>query len=607
MRTYFRIIRYLKPYRKEAIFYLILILLSILFGLLSFISIVPLLKVIFEKNTEQVTQPDFHLNPAVMIQWLKFYVNEINRHFGKLNALGFICVFAISATFLKNIFLYFAQRNLASLRAFIIRDLRMEMFDKLSRLHISYFRKRKKGDIISRLTSDVQEIENSVVSTLNIIFREPVTIIIFYAVLFGISWKLTLITLILIPLSALIIGRIAKRLKAQSSLHQESLGKLLSLTDETIMGTRIIKAFNAQSYVIEKFRNENNFYTRLFKSIMFKKDLASPFSEFMGVAVICVIIWYGGREIFNETGGLAPEDFIGYIIIYTQILTPAKAFTSAISTIQKGIASAERIFNLTDAPVIIRNKPKPVTINSFERGIEFKNLTFAYENIYTLRSINLYIPKGRVLALVGPSGGGKSTLADMVPRFYDPLMGDILIDDISIRELELNSVRALMGIVTQEPILFNDTLLNNISFGQPHITEEQIINAAKIANAHDFIVKLPNGYHTNIGDRGQKLSGGEKQRVSIARAILKNPPILILDEATSSLDSESEKLVQDAIYKLMENRTCIVIAHRLSTIQHAHEIVVIEKGEIVQRGVHDELMQVEGVYRRLSRLQGAGG
>jgi subfamily B ATP-binding cassette protein MsbA len=494
-------------------------------------------------------------------------------------------------------------RLIARVRARVIRGLRLNLYQRILQLPLSFFSGERKGDLMSRFTNDVQEVETSVVNTLTGVIRDPLTIVFYFAVLFTMSAKLTLFSLILLPISGGIIASVSKRLRRQAKQSQKTLGTMLSVIDETLGGVRVIKAFNAQQYILGKFMDQNDQYARTSRSIDNTRDLASPFSEFAGVTVVAGLLYFGGALVLGGQSDLTAAKFIGYIILFSQVLTPAKALSSSFGNIQRGLVAGERVLSIIDTEPAIRDRPDAKILPPFEREIEMRDLQFSYGNTPVLYDVNLTIRKGSTVALVGSSGGGKSTLADLLPRFYDPSGGQLLIDGHDLRTCTLHSVRDQMGIVTQESILFNDTIFNNIRFNT-QATEAEVIEAAKIANAHEFILASPDGYQTVIGDRGSRLSGGQRQRLSIARAILRNPPILILDEATSALDTESEKLVQEALQRLMQNRTSLVIAHRLSTVQHADEIVVLQHGRVVERGTHDELVRREGgVYQRLSSLQ----
>jgi len=495
------------------------------------------------------------------------------------------------------------------LRTGVVKDLRKKIHDKTLNLPLSYYTEQRKGDVMSRMTSDVQEVEWSILNSLELMFREPMAVILYVAMLIVMSPELTLFAMILLPVSGLIIGQLGKSLKRSSTKVQSMMGSILTSIEETLGGLRIIKAFNAEEHVGEKFDQINKSHTDLTLKMARKRDAAAPLSEFLGTTVMVGLAYYGGSLVLENNNLIETEnvfsgsEFFAYIILFARLLTPVKAFSTAYAIVLKGAASADRIEEVLQAENKITDVANPKKVNEFSTAISYKDVQFSYEKTLVLDDINITIEKGKTIALVGESGGGKSTLADLLPRFYDLEKGEILIDGINIKEISLHNLRGLMGIVTQESILFNDSISNNIALGTENVSKEQIIEAAKIANAHDFIMEMENGYETNIGDRGSKLSGGQRQRLSIARAVLKNPPILILDEATSALDTESEKLVQDALFKLMKNRTSIVIAHRLSTIQHADEILVLQKGKVVERGNHSELLKQAGVYKKLSDLQ----
>ena len=549
---------------------------------------------------------EWKLSAKILINNFYFYISQLIEQEGKLSALMFICIMVVVMFFIKNFFRYMAMYFMAPIRNVVVIDIRNQLYDKILALPLSYFTERRKGDIIARVTNDVSEVEWSVMNSLEFTFREPVTVLLFLITMIVMSPQLSVFVLVLLPLSGWLIGRISKSLRKTSTDARNRMGQLLSAIEETISGLRIIKAFTAEKYLSKKFQEQNFDYFRLQKKIYRKYDLSAPLSEFLGTVVMVVVMYFGGKLVLGGDNALQPAVFISFIAIFSQLIPPAKAFTTAYYNIQKGLASAERIHAVLDAENVIHESETPATIELFKNNIEYRNVSFAYregETGYVLQKINLKIEKGKTIALVGQSGSGKTTLSDLLPRYYDPSEGEILIDGINIRELKLNSLRKLLGVVSQESILFNDSVFNNIAFGMENVKEEDVIHAAKIANAHQFISEMPEGYQTNIGDRGSKLSGGQRQRLSIARAILKNPPILILDEATSALDSESERLVQESLLKLMENRTSIVIAHRLSTIMHADEIIVLQRGEIIERGKHAELLANGNVYKKLYDLQ----
>lgn len=534
-----------------------------------------------------------------------FYSAQLIDKYGPVDTLMYISFMILALYFLKNFFRYMGMFFIAPIRNGVVRDLRNEMYNKVLILPLAYFSEQRKGDIISRMSSDVLEVEWSILSSLEAIFREPLTIILFVSALFFLSPALTVFVLIMLPISAVLIGLIGRSLKKSSQKGQKKLGNILSIIEETIGGLRIIKGFTAIDSSNKKFRENNQTYTRVMTGLYRKRDLSSPLSEFMGVSVVVSILWFGGRLILGENATIDAATFLVYIGIFSQILPPAKAITAAFYNVQKGAASVERIEVILNAEEQIVQKENALAKQDFQTEIEYRDLNFEYvKGTAVLKNINLKVKKGQMIALVGASGGGKSTLVDLLPRFYDPQQGRISIDGIDIKDLIIDDLRSLLGIVTQESILFNDTVFNNIALGvEDKVNEEAVIAAAKIANAHEFIAKMENGYQSNIGDRGQKLSGGQRQRLSIARAVLKNPPILILDEATSALDTESERLVQDALENLMKNRTSLVIAHRLSTIKNADEIVVVNNGEIAERGTHQELLEKQGVYARLHTMQ----
>ncbi|WP_158859077.1 ABC transporter ATP-binding protein [Lunatibacter salilacus] len=608
MNTYYRILSYARPFRSHFPLYVVYTLLAIIFGLLNFTLLKPLFDVIFDQiGQEDLSQykvkPDFSFTIDYFTHLFNHFFLQISEEYGKFGTLLYVCAIIVVSVFLSNLFAYLSGVILAKVRAKVIKGMRMNIFERVTEMHLGFFSNERKGDLISKMTNDIQEVENSIVQSLRVVFKEPATIILFFAVLFFMSVKLTLFTLILIPVSGAVIGGITRRLRKSAMESQTSLGRIVNILDETIGGMRVIKAFGAQEYIKNKFDGETDNYAALNVSMARKNELASPVSQFLGVFVVAGILLYGGNLVLNNNSQLGASEFIAYIIIFTQVLNPAKEISRALSSIQRGLASAQRIFEVIDATPAIQDKAGASGLEAFTESIVFDQVSFAYGEELILKEVSFELAKGKTIALVGPSGGGKSTIVDLVPRFYDPIVGKVLLDGRDIREYRMKDLRKLMGIVTQESILFNDTVLANIAFGMPQVSEAEVINAAKIANAHEFIVGLPEGYGTNIGERGSKLSGGQRQRLSIARAVLKNPPILILDEATSALDSASEKLVQDALSRLMANRTTLVIAHRLSTIQHADEILVIHEGCITERGTHEELLGREGLYKKLSSMQ----
>jgi subfamily B ATP-binding cassette protein MsbA len=596
MKQYARIFRYLGVYRGQILLYFLFILLSIVFSIVSIGMLMPFLQLIFTGggSFEQTDNP--------VIRTINGFLNDSLAVRGKVSTLGYICVLMISFILLKNLFLYLSYYVLNPLKNRVVNQLREDLYDKVLQLPIGFFTEKRKGDLMSRMTNDVGEIEGSVVGTLEGWIRDPMTIIITITVLFLISVQLTLFILILIPVLGLVIGRITRSLKKHSEQVSQKYGETLSTLDETLTGLRVIKAFTIEKLLRLKFTRNNDELLRAKNNISYRRDLASPLSEVMGVALFTVVLYYGGRLVLNNQL-LEASAFLGYLGIFYNLINPAKALSTSFSNMRKGAAAIGRIEEIMTTPVTVDENPNGKRLETFNGRIEFRDVVFRYHDAVILDHINLVVEKGKTVALVGSSGAGKSTLADLVPRFHDVSEGEVLIDGINIRDYSLQSVREQMSIVTQEPILFNDTIANNIALGAAQASDAQIEEAARIANAHDFISKKEKGYDTNIGDRGTKLSGGERQRLTIARAVLKNPPILILDEATSSLDTESERLVQDAINNMMQNRTSIVIAHRLSTIRHADEIIVLQKGKIVERGTHDELIRLNGFYKRLVDMQ----
>jgi len=605
MKIFIRVLRYANGLSTRLPQFFIFSLLGILFNAISLVTIIPLLNVLFDQVKTSVIPPipPFEFSADFFIGVFEHHFISVIHRYGKPEALLFVCVFIVAAVVISNIFRYMERVTASLIKVDIVKNIRRDFFQNVTRLHIGYFNNQRKGDLVSRFTNDIQEVEVATVNSLKVILKEPFTVLVFLGMLFFISYKLTLFILLVLPLIGGVLASIVRRLKRQARQSQESLGRVVNILDETFSGMRVIKAFNARKYIMSKMEEENTFYRNVNFSMALKNELAGPVSEVLGVIIVAVIIYVGGLLILNGDEGLNAAEFLGFVAIFANIIQPAKTFSNGLTSMQKGVASGKRIFEIIDTQPVIKNKPGAVALNDFQHQIEFRNVSFAYEKEYVLRSINLTIPKGKTIALVGPSGGGKSTLADLVPRFYDPTEGEILIDGKPLKDFDIESLRQHMGIVTQDSILFNDTIFNNIAFGLPHVSEEAVMKAAMVANAHDFIMQTEKGYQTVIGERGSKLSGGQRQRLSIARAVLKNPPILILDEATSALDSESEKLVQEALFNLMKNRTSIVIAHRLSTIQNADDIIVIQSGIIAERGTHEQLIRHEGIYHKLSEIQ----
>jgi subfamily B ATP-binding cassette protein MsbA len=596
------IFSYIRRYPKLVSLYFFLNLLSSFFSLLSLSMLAPFLTLIFGVQSQSQVVGSFRIGKS-MDNFYAYLTQLINSDEGKVKALAILCIIVVIAILLKNLFLYSALYVLTPIRNSIINDMRNEMFRKILQLPIGYFSDQRKGDIMSRLTNDLQDVEYSTISFLETFFREPVTIILFLAYMINLSPQLSMFLLIFLPIAGLVIGRIGRSLKKVSTRVQEKLGDILTTIEETLGGMRVIKGFNAEEQQHHRFVNENNLLLSIKNAANRRRDLASPVSETLGILAVCGVLYYGGRLVLGQNFSLTGPDFLSYIAVFTQIINPLKSFSSATYNIQRGAASIDRIQTLINEQETIQEIPNPVPIHSFENAIEFRNVAFSYGDIPVLSDISFTVKKGTTVALVGSSGSGKSTLADMIPRFHDVTSGELLIDGVNIRDFAIKDLRKQMGIVTQEPILFNDTIANNIALGTTGVTRESIENAARVANAHSFIENKEDGYDTNIGERGSKLSGGERQRVTIARAVLKNPPILILDEATSSLDTESERLVQDALNHLMVDRTSVVIAHRLSTVRHADEIIVLHKGRIAERGKHNDLMLNNGIYRKLIELQ----
>ncbi|MFP4555639.1 MAG: ABC transporter ATP-binding protein [Bacteroidales bacterium] len=603
MKKFYKIFKYVFPYKWKAVGNIVSNIIAAFFSLFSLTLIIPFLNLLFGNVPLVEEAPDFAFNVDALKELFYYQVSLLIINHGKATALLFVIVLVLITSFFKNLFAYLALWYIAPVRIGVVRDIRNALFKKVLELPLGYYSEEKKGDIISKMTNDVKEIEVSIIRSLEMFFKEPIVIIVHLSFLIVMSPQLTLFVLLILPIAGGLIGRVGKSLRKTSFKGQRKMGILLSLIEETLGGVRIIKAFNAEGKIRQRFESVNSFYSLLMTKMWRRRDLATPLSEFLGTIVITAVLWFGGKLIFEGTGELSPEELIAYIAVFYMIINPAKSFSSAYFNVLKGMASADRIDSLLHAKNPITDADGSRKVVKFEQSIEYKNVSFKYQNDYVLKNINVTIEKGKTIALVGQSGSGKSTFVDLLPRFYDIAEGEVLIDGVNIKNITINSLRNLMGNVNQEPILFNDTFYNNIAFGVENATEDAVVNAAKIANAHEFIVSTPLGYHSNIGDRGSKLSGGQRQRISIARAILKNPPIMILDEATSALDTESEKLVQLAIENLMKNRTSVVIAHRLSTVKNADIICVLHEGEIVERGKHDELLAKGGIYSKLYEMQ----
>jgi subfamily B ATP-binding cassette protein MsbA len=605
--SYFKdILRYEKKYRKFTILNILFNILYAIFNVLSVLAFIPVLRILFSTDKEVIAKP-IYIGLSGLGSYLEnsfnYLISQKIINDGEISVLLFICLLSLSLFFFKNLFRYLASYVITFLRTGIVKDLRDKLYQKIVALPIAYFSEKKKGDIIARMTSDVQEVENSILTSIEALVREPLTVLISISIMLYISVELTLFVFILLPVSGFIISSVSKKLKANSAKAQKETGNFLSFIEETLTGLRIIKGFNAESVIAKKFNNSTQSFRKLMTSVFHRQTLASPMSEFLGSATIIAILWYGGSDVLNETSNLDSSKFLGYILLFYTVLNPIKLITTTFYNIQKGEASAERIMTVLNTKNSIKDKPNAIIKQGFTDKIEFRNISFKYKDAYVLKDFSLTIHKGETVALVGQSGSGKSTLANLITRFYDVNKGDVLIDNKNIKDITKKSLRGLMGIVSQDSILFNDTIANNIKLGTQAATEEAILEAAKIANADEFIQNLPEKYETNIGDSGNTLSGGQKQRLSIARAVLKNPPIMILDEATSALDTESEQLVQIALEKMMQNRTSLVIAHRLSTIQKADKIVVMKKGSIVEQGKHEELLALKGEYFKLVTMQ----
>lgn len=598
MKNIKRLIYYISDYKGSIVLYFVCSLLAVVFSVFSMGSLMPVLQVLFSGDEK----PKPKANPNI-IEQLHTYIFDLTEKNGPINALALICVAIVLFVALKNIFLYLSIYILAPLRNAILRRLRNELFVKILSLPIGYFTDERKGDIMSKMTNDINEVEVSVISVLEVFIREPLMLIFFLGAMIMISPSLSLFIFVFLPVAGLIIGLVSKTLRKSSNISQQYLSDILAVIDETLTGMRVVKAFNAERHQQLRFTKMNNDLFRIRNKISARKELASPLSEVMGIIVVSVILWFGGRLVLGHQGSLTGPAFIMYLGLFTQIINPFKNLSSAFSNLKKGSAALQRIEDILQVEASIKDAPNAKSIHSFEHQIELRNVHFAYGEKVILDNINLIIPKGKNIALVGASGAGKSTLVDLIPRFHDVSSGSILLDGVDIREYKIDNLRRLMGVVGQDPILFNDSIYNNITLGTGGADLARVEDAARVASAHHFIQKKAQQYETEVGDRGSRLSGGERQRITIARAVLKNPPILILDEATSSLDTESERMVQDAINNLMQNRTCIVIAHRLSTVRNADEIIVLEQGKIVERGNHETLLSQNGIYRKLVEMQ----
>ena len=614
MKEFIKVLkRFIPPYKKFLWLHVIMTILSALLALVSFASIQPILKIIFKMNTTIYNQyMDFDFHFFTFSSWqgamkacennIYTYITEIAQTNGETYVLLLLVIFLIVTTLFRTSAMYLSSYFMIPLRTGVVRDIRNQINDKVISLPLSFFSEERKGDILARISGDVNEIESSVMSSLDMIFKNPILIFIYLTGMLVTSWQLTLFVLVMLPVAGYIMGRIGKKLKQKSALGQQQWGGLMSQIEETLSGLRIIKAFNAENKISNRFHKSNDEFRKTINRIFRRQQMAHPMSELLGTITIAIVLWYGGSLILSDNSSIDAAGFIYYLTIFYLLINPAKDLSKSMYSIQKGLASMDRVDKILKAESGIVDPENPVGIQLDDK-IEYKNIRFRYKENWVIKDVNLEIPKGKTVALVGQSGSGKSTLVDLLPRFYDVQEGQISIDGVSICEAKVHDVRALMGIVNQEAILFNDTFFNNIAFGVKQATLKEVEEAAKIANAHEFIIASENGYETNIGDRGCKLSGGQRQRISIARAVLKNPPILILDEATSALDTESERLVQDALERLMKNRTTIVVAHRLSTIKNADLICVMHEGKIVERGTHNELLSLNGYYTRLCEMQ----
>ncbi len=608
MKDFIKILRrFVPPYKKNLVLSILFNIISGFMNVFSFSLLIPILQILFELDKKVYEFMAWNASGVdfkdLVINNFYWYISTLIQNHSGGFALLVLGLSLSLMTLFKTGTAYLSGFFMIPLRTGVVRDIRNQLYNKIVQLPLSFFSEERKGDIMARMSGDVNEVENSIISSLDMLFKNPVLILIYFGTMIMISWQLTIFVLVLLPISGFVMGRVGKTLKKRTSLGQSQWSNLMTQLEETLGGLRIIKAFNAEQKVKNRFEAMANTFRGTVIKVERRYQLAHPMSEFLGTLTIAIVLWFGGTLILSGAGSIDASAFIFYLVIFYSLINPAKEFSKASYSIKKGLASMERIDKILSAQNNLTQPENPVVINSFNKEIEFKNVWFKYQNDWVLKNINLIVPKGKTIALVGQSGSGKSTLVDMIPRFYDVQKGDVLIDGVNVKATTLHDIRSVMGIVNQEAILFNDTFFNNIAFGVENATLEQVQEAAKIANAHDFIMATENGYQTMVGDRGGKLSGGQRQRISIARAILKNPPVLILDEATSALDTESEKMVQEALENLMKNRTTIAIAHRLSTIRNADEICVMYEGEIVERGTHDELILLDGFYKKLSDMQ----